>query len=335
MAGDERMNQRRLLVLAFGAGIAGHTALLRAQTSSNSLRRVGVITSATRPKTIVIQKPFYDQMRQLGWVEGKNIAYDWVEADDQLARLPRLADELVARAPEVIYAATGVSAMAARDATKTIPIVFAAVADPVALGLVASLGRPGGNATGIASIGSSLAPKRVELLREILPGVKRLGLLGDPNDPTTTLDQAALAPVAASLGLTLMVARASNAAEFDAAIAMLIADRADAIISGGSNIAYFYHPRLIELAHRSRVPVIAYRPVVAEAGALFAYGASLADQFRRSALVVDKILKGTKPADIPVEQATLFELVVNLRTANALGITIPRSILLRADRVIE
>lgn len=329
------MNQRRRFVLALGASVSGHAALLRAQTSSNSLRRVGVITSATRAKTVVIQKPFYDQMRQLGWVEGKNIAYDWVEADDQLARLPRLADELVARAPEVILAASGVSAMAAREATKTIPIVFAAVADPVALGLVASLGRPGGNTTGIASMGSSLAPKRVQLLREMLPGVKRLGLLGDPNDPTTTLDQAALAPVVASLGLTLLVAQASNAAEFDAAIAMLIADRADAIISGGSNIAYFYHPRLIELAHRSRVPVIAYRPIVAEAGALFAYGASLADQFRRSALVVDKILKGAKPADIPVEQATLIELVVNLRTAKALGITVPRSILLRADRVIE
>ena len=329
------MNQRRLLVLALGASVSGHSALLRAQTSSNSLRRVGVITSATRPKAVIVLKPFYDQMRQLGWVEGKNIAYDWVEADDQLARLPRLAAELAARAPEVIYAASGVSAMAAREATKTIPIVFAVVADPVALGLVASLGRPGGNTTGIASIGSSLAPKRVELLREMLPGVKRLGLLGDPNDPTTTLDQVALAPVAASLGLTLMVARASNAAEFDAAIATLIADRADAIISGGSNIAYFYHPRLIELAHRSRVPVIGYRPILAEAGALFAYGASLADQFRRSALVVDKILKGTKPADIPVEQATLFELVVNLRTAKALGITVPRSILLRADRLIE
>lgn len=329
------MNQRRRFVLALGASVSGHTALLRAQTSSNSLRRVGVITSATRAKTVIIQKPFYDQMRQLGWVEGKNIAYDWVEADDQLARLPRLADELVARAVEVIYAASGVSAMAAREATKTIPIVFATVADPVALGLVASLGRPGGNTTGIASMGSSLAPKRVQLLREMLPGVKRLGLLGDPNDPTTTLDQAALAPVVASLGLTLLVAQASNAAEFDAAIAMLIADRADAIISGGSNIAYFYHPRLIELAHRSRVPVIAYRPIVAEAGALFAYGASLADQFRRSALVVDKILKGAKPADIPVEQATLIELVVNLRTAKALGITVPRSILLRADRVIE
>ena len=327
------MNQRRLLLLALGASLCGHVARVPAQTGN--MRRVGVLASSTRTKAAIAIKPFFDEMRQLGWVEGKNIAYDWVEADDQLARLPRLADELVARAPEVILAASGVSAMAAREATKMIPIVFAAVADPVALGLVASLGRPGGNTTGIASMGSSLAPKRVQLLREMLPGVKRLGLLGDPNDPTTTLDQAALAPVVASLGLTLLVAQASNAAEFDAAIAMLIADRADAIISGGSNIAYFYHPRLIELAHRSRVPVIAYRPIVAEAGALFAYGASLADQFRRSALVVDKILKGAKPADIPVEQATLIELVVNLRTAKALGITVPRSILLRADRVIE
>ena len=329
------MNQRRLLVLALGASLSGHTALLRAQTSGASLRRVGVVTSGTRANAAMVHKPFFDQMRHLGWVDGQNIAYDWIEADDQPVNLPRLAVELVARKPTVIYAATGVSALAARQATRSIPIVFSAVVDPVGLGLVLSLGRPGGNATGISSIGSSLAPKRVELLREILPGVKRLGLLGDPNDPTTKLDQQALAPLVASLGLTLILAEAANPVEFDAAVSSLIADRVDAIITGGSSLAYFYHARLLALASQGRVPVIAYRPIVAEAGALFAYGASLADQFRRSALVVDKILKGAKPADIPVEQPTLFELVVNLKAAKALGITIPQSILLRADRVIE
>ena len=199
-----------------------------------------------------------------------------------------------------------------------------------------SLARPGGNVTGISIIGASLAPKRIELLREILPGVKRLGLLGDPTDPASKLGQPALAPVAAALGLTIIVAEAANPVEFEAAVARLIADRVDAIfVVGAPAVVYNMRARLIELANQKRLPVIGNSAQFADDGALFAYGASLADRLRRSALLVDKILKGAKPADLPVEQPTLFELVVNLKAAKALGITIPRSILLRADRVIE
>ena len=330
------MNQRRLLVLALGASLLDHTAVLRAQTSTASMRRVGVLAPSTQAKESITLKPFFDQMRQLGWIEGQTIAYDRVYADDQQQMLPRLAAELVARKPELIYAPPTPAAVAAKQATQTIPIVFGFVGDPVGIGLVTSLAHPGGNVTGISNIGNSLLPKRVQLLREILPGVKRIGLLGDSNDPAIKIEQQALAPVAASLGLTITVAEAANPLDFDAGVGRLVADRVDAIFTvGSSSLIYNLRARLFELVSQKRLPVIANNPIWADDGALFAYGASLDDRLRRSAQLVDKILKGAKPADLPVEQPTLFELVVNLKAAKALGITIPRSILLRADRVIE
>lgn len=330
------MNQRRLVLIALGASLGGRAAMLRAQTSSENIRRVGVLAPSTQAKEEVTLNPFFEQMRQLGWVEGQTIAYDRVYADDEQQMLPRLAAELVARKPELIYAPPYVTAVAVRQATRTIPIVFAAGSDPVSAGLVATLARPGGNATGLASSVGSLAPKRVELLREFLPGAKRIGLLGDLNDPTTTAVQQALVPLAASLGLIIVLAEASNSLDFDGAVARLISDRVDAIFPAGSGtLALNLRTRLIELANRGHVPVVGVRAAMVEAGALFAYSASLADALRRSAQLVDKILRGAKPADIPVEQPTVFELVINLKAAKALGITVPRSILLRADRMIE
>jgi putative ABC transport system substrate-binding protein len=329
------MNQRRRLVLAFGAGLADHATLLRAQTPAASLRRVGVLAPSSRAKEEVILKPFFDQMRELGWVESQNITSDRVYADDRMEMLPKLAAELVARRPDVIFAPPTPAAVAAKQATQTIPIVFGAVSDPVGSGLVTSLARPGGNVTGMSTT-ASLAPKRVEFLREILPGVKRIGMLGDLNDPITKITQQALEPLAASLGLTLIYAEAANPVDFEAAVARLVADRVEAIyLVGNAILAYNMRARLIELANQKRISVSAGNSRIADAGALFAYSASVADVLRRAALPVDKILKGAKPADLPVEQPTLLELVVNLKAARALGITIPRTILLRADRVIE
>ena len=328
------MNQRRLLVLALGASLSGYTALLRAQTPGANLRRVGVLAPSTQAKEEITLKPFFDQMRELGWIEGRTIAYDRAYADDQHERLPKLAAELVARKPELIYALQNNAALAAKQATQTIPIVFGVATDPVGLGLVTSLARPGGNVTGMSSTSAPLAPKRVQLLREILPGVKRIGFLADANNPLAKLDQQALAPIAASLGLTIIVAEATNSGDFDAAVGSLVATRVDAILVT-SVLATNLRARMIELANQKRIPIIAAVARVADAGALFSYGASTPDYLRRSALPVDKILKGAKPADLPVEQPTLFELVLNLKTAKALGITIPRPVLLRADRVIE
>ena len=330
------MNPRRLFTLAMGVSLSGHATLLRAQTPGANLRRVGVLVPSTRAKEEVVLKPFFDQMRELGWIEGQNIVYDRVYAGDQMAMLPRLAAELVARKPELIYAPPTPATVAAKQATQTIPIVFGAVTDPVGSGLVTSLARPGGNVTGISGVFGSLALKRVELLREMLPGMKRIGLLGDSTDPSSKLDQQALAPLAASLGLTVILALAANPPEFEAAVSKLAADRVEAIIVAGSSpIIFNMRLPLIELANQRRVPVVGSNPQYADSGALFNYGASLNDRLRRSADLVDKILKGAKPADIPVEQPTKFELVINLKAAKALGITIPQSILLRADEVIQ
>ena len=329
------MTQRRTLLLALGAGLVGHAGLPRAQTSSPALRRVAVFSPSTRANDDAIGKPFYDEMRRLGWIEGHNIAYDRVSADDRMETLPRLAAELVARKPELIFAVSSVTALAAKQASSSIPIIFAAVADPVAAGLVASLARPGGNATGVSNnIADSLAPKRLQLLLEVLPGMKRIGRLGNPSDPNTRADQAALAPLVGPLGLTMIVASATNPSELDAAVASLIEQRAQAIFPGGT-ISVILRERLLELAHRARIPVVGLNALMADAGALFSYGTSLADALRRMAQLGDKVLQGAKPSDIPVEAPSLFELVVNLKTAKALGITVPQSILLRADRVIE
>ena len=323
-------------MFALGAGLAGHAGLLRAQTAAAAMRRVGVLAPSTRAKEEITLKPFFDQMRELGWIEGQNITYDPVYADDQQETLSRLAAELVARKPDLIYAPITQVALAAMQATRTIAIVFATSVNPLGSGLVKSLAHPGANVTGLVSFSESLAPKRIQLLREILPGVKRLGFLGDANDPVSKIEQQALVPLAASLGLTISFAAAANPAEFEAAVGKLAADRVDAIFTGGSALlAFNLRGRLIDLANQKRLPVVGGRAQLADAGALFSFGGSLADQIRRSALLVDKILKGAKPAELPVEQPTLFELVVNLKAAMLLGIKIPQSILLRADRVIE
>ncbi len=328
------MNRRHALRLSIGASMSAGASLLWSRVPAAGLRRVGVLAPSTRAKEEVILEPFFDQMRELGWIEGQTILYDRVYADDQQRDLHRLAVELVARKPELIYAPPTPATLAAKQATGTIPIVFAAVGDPVGTGLVASLARPGGNVTGVVSVVDSLAPKRVELLREILPGAKRLGFLSDPTDPRSSIDRAALAPVATALGLTIVVAEGSNPVDFEAAVARLTDQGVDAILSG-TTITANLRERLVELANRQRVPVVGHASYMAAAGALFAYGASRADQLRRSAQLVDKILEGAKPADSPVEQPTKFELVINLKAARSLGLTIPRSLLLRADEVIQ
>ena len=237
------------------------------------------------------------------------------------------------RKPELIYAPPSVAAVAARQATRTIPIVFATGADPVGAGLVSSLARPGGNATGVVTVAESLAPKRLELLHEILPGAKRVGLLSDPTEPISAVDRSRVALAATALGLTIVEVEMSSAGELDAAVAKLIGQGVDVILNT-STIASNLRGRLIELANRRRLPVVG-ASMLFEAGALFSYSPSLADQLRRSAQLVDKVLKGAKPADLPVEQPTKFELVINLKTAKALGLTIPQSLLLRADDVIQ
>jgi putative ABC transport system substrate-binding protein len=322
-----------MLRFAIGIGVAARALPLWAQASAANVRRVAVLAPSTRAKEEITLKPFFDEMRRVGWIEGQTIAYDRAYADDRHQDLPRLAAELVARKPELIYAPPQVAAVAARQATRTIPIVFASGADPVGAGLVSSLAHPGGNATGIVSVAESLAPKRLELLHEILPGAKRVGRLSDPTEPLSAADRTRLALAATALGLTIVEVEVSSAGELDAAIGKLIAQRVD-VIFAASSITDNMRERLIELANRRRLSVVGAGRMV-KAGGLFSYSASLADALRRSAQLVDKVLKGAKPGDIAVEQPTKFELVINLKAAKALGLDIPPKLLALSDEVIE
>jgi putative ABC transport system substrate-binding protein len=327
------MNRRHAVRFVIGAAMAARALPLRAQATAAGLRRVGVLAPSTREKEEVTLKPFFDQMRALGWIEWQTIAYDRVYADDLQRDLPRLAAELVARKPELIFMPPQVAALAARQATRTIPIVFASGNDPVGVGLVASLGRPGGNATGVISYGESLVPKRLELLHEILPRARRVGYLLDPTEPLSKDDRSRI-DQANALGLTIIAADMSSSADLGAAIAKLTGQGVDVIVAVNS-ISSNLRAQVVELANLKRVPVILSRPPMLAVGGLFAYSSSLADRIHRSAHLVDKILKGANPADIPVEQQTRFELAINLKAAKALGITVPRAALLRADEVIE
>jgi len=326
------MTSRRDCLAGIGAALVAANGI--AQEPRTGVRRVGVLAPSSAANEAVTLKPFFDQMRRHAWIEGHNLVYDHAYANDSQGELPRLAAELVSRKPEVIYAPPAVAALAAKAATRMIPIIFGAVMDPVAAGLVTALGRPAGNVTGVSSHADSLAPKRVELLREILPGTRRIGLIGDRNDPSTHTEEVALAPIVKVFDLTLIVGTVKGPDDLAAVFAKLADARIDALITT-SALIYNLRSQFMALARAKRVVVAGHRAEMADAGALLTYAASLSEQLRRSADLVDKVLKGAKPADIPVEQPTLFELVINLKAAQALGIKLPQTVLFRADRVIE
>jgi putative ABC transport system substrate-binding protein len=297
-------------------------------------RRVAVLAPSTPEREAATLKPFFDEMQRLGWSEGQQVAYDRAYADDRHENLPRLAASLVARRPDLIYAPPSPAAVAAKSATSTIPIVFGTATDPVGTGLVQSLARPGGNVTGICSVIDSLAPKSLELLQQLLPGLRRVGLLGEQQDARLRLDREALVPLLAARGMQLMLAEATNPQGVDDAVDRLLKGRVEVVMTN-SSLTYNLRARLAEHFRARRVALVGHRLEMVEAGALFSYGASLPEQLRASAQVVDRILKGARPGNIPVEQPTRFELAFNTATARALGIDVPPTVRLRADRVIE
>lgn len=325
------MNRRNVLRGCLMAGISTAT---QGQATRPTAPRVAVLAPSTRAREEVTLQPFFDEMRRLGWVEGQTIVYDRAYGDDLRANLVRLAVEVVARKPDLIFAPPSPAAVAARKATSTIPIIFATGTDPVGTGLVASLSRPGGNITGMLSVVESLAPKLMQVLREMLPAAKRLGFLNDPDDLRARIDLAAGRPAASALGMTLVVSDARSAGTLSAAVARLAEQKVDAILTSTSLI-FNLRVHLLELANARHLPVIGHRSELADAGALLTYGSALSDQMRHAATMVDKVLKGSSPSELPVEQPTKFELVVNLKAAGALGVKVPQSIVLRADRVIE
>jgi ABC-type uncharacterized transport system substrate-binding protein len=289
----------------------------------------------TRPASGGGQEVIQRMLRELGYVEGKNIVIEYRSADNKLDRLPALADELVRLKVDVLLTPSPPAALAAKNATRTIPIVFNSISDPVALGLVDSLARPGGNITGVTNIASELTGKRLEILKETIPKLSRVAVLWNPQGPSSAHPWKESQLAAKELGLQLHSMEVSSADKFEGAFKEATKAGSAALAGTLSPLANANQKRIADLAAKHRLPAIYPRGDYVTSGGLMSYGADQAEAYKRVAVFVDKILKGAKPADIPVEQPTKFEFVINLKTAKQIGITIPPNVLVRADKVIR
>jgi len=324
---------------AFIGGLAG--GLLAAPLAAEAQQagkvvRIGLLSYAASDSASAARwKAFRDGLRELGYVEGQNVIFESRWGDGQVGRLRGLAAELIDAKVDILVTATSEAALAAKQATSSIPIVTATGADPVELGLVASLARPGGNVTGVFSMSNELAGKRLELLKQLIPRVSRVAFLRDSDNRASALNLREAESAARTLGLTVQGVGVRGPRELDAAFVAMKRARADAVIVGENTPFFADRRRIADLAVMHRLPTVAQAKEYAEAGGLVSYGPDYPDQFRRAVTFVDKILKGAKPGDLPIEQPTKFELVINLKTAKALGLTIPPSLLGRADEVFQ
>jgi len=330
------MNRRSFIgTLAGGLLVA---PLVAEAQPAGKIARIGYLATNLRGSPQASHEAFVEELRGLGYVEGRNVVIEYRDAEGKDERLAALAAELVALNVDVIVAAAGtLAALAAREATRILPIVFIAVGAPVTSGLVTGLARPGGNATGLSAVSPDLASKWLELLKQAVPGVSRVAFLRQPgalgDADKDVLKQAEVA--ARALGVRFQLVEARGTADFDGVFSELTNARAGGLVVLSTPMFSSERTRLVDLAARHRLPTMfSFRSYV-DAGGLMSYGPNVADLFRRAATFVDKILKGAKPVDLPVEQPTKFELVINLKTAKALGLTIPPSLLQRADQVIE
>ena len=298
--------------------------------------RVGYLSTPTRESVEHGLGAFLRTLRGLGWIEGQNLIIEYRWAEGNVDRLPGLAAELVERKVDVIVAPAGSAALAAKNATSSIPIVMIFASDPVETGLVASLRRPGGNITGTTfTPGPEIFGKQLQILKEAVPHASRVAVLSNPADASFALQVRQVEATARSLGIRLQHVDARGPEEFASAFAAMERERADALLVTGTSTFLAHRTRLAELAVKGRLPsMYSFRESV-EAGGLMAYAVNMADFVGRSAMYVDKILKGAKPADLPIEQPTKFELIINLKVAKALGITVPQALVARADEVIQ
>src|SRR5262245_60951635 len=316
--------RRREFITLLGGAVAARPLAARAQ---QRVARIGVLLVGG-PE---FMGPYRDALRDLGYVEGKNIQLEVRSAGGQANRLHELAAELVRSKVDVIVASQTPAVTAAKNATRTIPIVMAPAGDPVATGLIANLARPDANVTGLSATGAELSAKNLELIREIVPSARLVAVLGNPNDPFTKPYLEEIQKGAQAIRLDLLPIMISGMNEVHRAFAAMALEHVDAMIVQGS----LPIESIVNLALKYRIPALSHQKFVAQAGALASYSASIAERGREIAAYVDKILKGAKPADLPVQQPTKFELVINLKTAKALGIEVPPTLLARADEVIE
>ncbi len=327
--------KRREFIAGMGAAAAWPLAV-RAQQPAGRVYRVGDLTIASREQTLHLMKAFEEGLRSLGYRVGENVVIEYRFANGEMERLPANATDLVRLGVDIIVCGNNVNTVAAMKATTTIPIVMASSADPVSAGLVASLARPGGNVTGIAQdTGGEQHAKRVELLKDTLPNLSRAGILWNPDFALNQERLTSIREAAPALGLTLIPVEARGLDSLEQAFATMVRERAQMLVVLSDGVLFNCRGQIGVMAVRNRLPAIAAAREYAEAGLLLSYGIDLRDQFRRSAVFVDKIFKGAKPADLPVEQPTKFELLVNLKTAKALGLDVPPTVLSRADEVIE
>ena len=329
------MNTRRKLIIALGASslAAPFTSLAQQQ---GKVWRIGFLSQ----RRITFSNTDYfgafpQGLRELGYVEGKNLVIELRSADNRSDRLPELAAELVRLKVDVIVTSASSSTKAALNATSTIPIVMVNVTDPVGNGFVAGLGRPGGNVTGLSTLLEEVSAKHLEMLHGIVPKVSLMALLGNPITPSLIAIQKNVLYRANKVGVKVLLLEARDVSGIQEAFPKMARDKAGALVVVSDGLLNQHRQQVAELAVKHRLPSIAVNKEYAEAGGLMSYGPSYADNFRRAATYVDKIFKGTKPADLPVEQPTKFELVVNMKTAKTLGIKIPNSILVQATKVIE
>jgi putative ABC transport system substrate-binding protein len=326
-------------VVIWLAWLSGNAALSKASAQQPAqLWRIGFLGARSR-STPANPDAYYDAfvrgMRELGYVEGSNLAIEWRFADGKYERLPGLAAELVQLKIDVLVTHGDVATPAAKRATSKIPIVMAANIDPVGAGLIASLARPGGNITGMSITAIEVQPKQLELLKAMIPGLSRVAFVAHPDTPTTPEQLKSVQTNANQIGISVSSVLARTREDIERGFVTIKRDRADAVIVGPDSFFILNRQQIADLALKNGLPSMFPLREQTEAGGLMSYGVNIAESYRHAAVYVDKILKGAKPSELPVEQPTKYDLVINKRTAKALGLTIPRELLLRADEVIE